>query len=85
MLRLGHVGRCCSHTSLSSEALSAGLVCFDVGNVAFPSGYTIGADGDTMHLYYGAADTSIAMATGSVREILHWLERCEGSADSANL
>ena len=29
----------------------------DVGNVAFPCGYTLGADGDTINLYYGAADT----------------------------
>ena len=32
----------------------------DVDNVVFPCGYTIASDGDTMHLYYGAADTSIA-------------------------
>ena len=38
----------------------------DVGNVAFPCGYTLGADGDTLNLYYGAADTSIALATGSI-------------------
>ena len=42
----------------------------DVDNVVFPCGYTIAPDGDTLHLYYGAADTSIALATGSVRAIL---------------
>ncbi len=47
----------------------------DVGNVVFPCGYTIAGDGDTIHLYYGAADTSIAMATGSVTAMLDWLER----------
>ncbi len=47
----------------------------DVGNVAFPCGYTIDADGDTLNLYYGAADTSIALATGSIRELLFWLDR----------
>jgi predicted GH43/DUF377 family glycosyl hydrolase len=47
----------------------------DVANVAFPCGSTIGADGDTIHLYYGAADTCIALATGSVRELLAWLAR----------
>jgi predicted GH43/DUF377 family glycosyl hydrolase len=46
----------------------------DVGNVVFPCGYTIGKDGDTIHLYYGAADTSIAVATGSVRQLLQWLQ-----------
>jgi predicted GH43/DUF377 family glycosyl hydrolase len=45
----------------------------DVGNVAFPCGYTLDADGDTVNLYYGAADTSVALARGSVREMLHWL------------
>lgn len=47
----------------------------DVGYVAFPCGYTIGEDGDALHLYYGAADTSIAMATGSIRQLLDWLDR----------
>ena len=46
----------------------------DVGNVVFPCGYTIAPDGDTLNLYYGAADTSIALATGSVRAMLEWLE-----------
>lgn len=47
----------------------------DVGNVVFPCGYTIGADGDTVNLYYGAADTTIALATGSISEMLEWLEK----------
>ena len=47
----------------------------DVGNVVFPCGYTIAPDGDTIHLYYGAADTSIALATGSIRALLEWLEQ----------
>jgi predicted GH43/DUF377 family glycosyl hydrolase len=47
----------------------------DVDNVVFPCGYTIAPDGDTIHLYYGAADTSTALATGSIRAMLEWLER----------
>jgi predicted GH43/DUF377 family glycosyl hydrolase len=47
----------------------------DVDKVIFPCGYTIASDGDTIHLYYGAADTSIALATGSIRAILEWLEQ----------
>jgi len=31
-------------------------------------------DVDTVNLYYGAADTSICLATGSVRGMLDWLE-----------
>jgi predicted GH43/DUF377 family glycosyl hydrolase len=46
----------------------------DVGNVVFPCGYTLGADGDTVNIYYGAADTCLALATGSVREMLAWLD-----------
>jgi predicted GH43/DUF377 family glycosyl hydrolase len=46
----------------------------DVNNVTFPCGYTIRADGDTINLYYGAADSSVALATGSIRELLDWLE-----------
>jgi predicted GH43/DUF377 family glycosyl hydrolase len=47
----------------------------DVGNAVFPCGYTIAPDGDTIHLYYGAADTSIGVASGSLRTILEWLEQ----------
>jgi predicted GH43/DUF377 family glycosyl hydrolase len=46
----------------------------DVGGVTFPCGYTLGDDGDTMNLYYGAADTCVALATGSVRQLLRWLK-----------
>ena len=46
----------------------------DVSDVVFPCGQTIGADGDTIHLYYGAADSCMAMATGSIRCLLSWLE-----------
>jgi predicted GH43/DUF377 family glycosyl hydrolase len=46
----------------------------DVNNVAFPCGYTIDADGDGINLYYGAADTSIALATGSISRLLGWLD-----------
>ena len=45
----------------------------DVANVTFPCGYTIGDDGDTLYLYYGAADTCVAMATSSVQKVLTWL------------
>ena len=53
-------------------------------NVVFPCGSTLAPNGDTLHLYYGAADTSIAMATGSVKAILEWLER-HGDQSAATL
>lgn len=46
----------------------------DVRDVVFPCGQTIGSDGDTIHLYYGAADSCMAMATGSIRVLLSWLD-----------
>jgi predicted GH43/DUF377 family glycosyl hydrolase len=53
----------------------------DVGHVAFPCGTTVGADGDTLHVYYGAADTCIALATGSITGLLDWLD-VHGSVES---
>ena len=47
----------------------------DVGKVVFPCGVTLAPDGDTIRMYYGAADTSIGLATGSLRAILEWLEQ----------
>ncbi|HOK47424.1 MAG TPA: glycosidase [Bryobacteraceae bacterium] len=47
----------------------------DVANVVFPCGYTIAPDGDTMYLYYGGADTCIALATASIRSLLNWLDK----------
>ena len=46
----------------------------DVDKVVFPCGLTIAPDGDTINLYYGAADTSIGLATGSIKELLIWLD-----------
>jgi predicted GH43/DUF377 family glycosyl hydrolase len=47
----------------------------DVDNVVFPCGYTLATDGDTLRIYYGAADTSIGLATASLRAMLEWLEK----------
>ena len=47
----------------------------DVSYAVFPCGYTILPDGDSMHIYYGAADTSICVATASIKEMLAWLDR----------
>ncbi len=47
----------------------------DVSNVVFPCGVTVAPDGDTLKMYYGGADTCIALATASVRQVLDWLKR----------
>jgi predicted GH43/DUF377 family glycosyl hydrolase len=55
----------------------------DVDNVVFPCGYTLAEDGDTLYMYYGAADTCIALATASVRTLLTWLRQHGHAVDSA--
>lgn len=46
----------------------------DVHDVVFPCGFTIDDDGDALNLYYGAADSCIALARGSIADILGWLK-----------
>ncbi len=45
----------------------------DVADVVFPCGQLLGPDGDTLRLYYGAADTVVGMASASLSEVLAWL------------
>jgi predicted GH43/DUF377 family glycosyl hydrolase len=56
----------------------------DVQDVVFPCGYTVSPDGDTINLYYGAADSSIALAHGSIRQLLTWLDANGHSEQSQN-
>ncbi len=51
----------------------------DVADVVFPCGWTL-VD-DEIRLYYGAADTSIALATGRLSELLAWLGEHDSHAD----
>jgi predicted GH43/DUF377 family glycosyl hydrolase len=46
----------------------------DVQEVVFPTGAVLNDDGDTLRVYYGAADSCIGLATASVRELLEWLK-----------
>lgn len=43
----------------------------DVSDVVFPCGWTL--EGDDLRVYYGAADSTIAVATAKVSELLAWL------------
>ena len=45
----------------------------DVGNVVFPCGVVPDQDGDGLLIYYGCADSSIAVATASIKQLLAWL------------
>jgi predicted GH43/DUF377 family glycosyl hydrolase len=44
----------------------------DVDEVVFPCGWLL--KGDELRMYYGAADTCIAVATASLSDILAWLD-----------
>lgn len=46
----------------------------DTGYAVFPCGTTTASDGDTLRVYYGAADSSICVATGSIQKMLDWLD-----------
>lgn len=48
----------------------------DVHNVVFPCGWILDEETGRIRLYYGAADTSIALATGDLAEILDYIEHC---------
>lgn len=47
----------------------------DVEQVVFPCGWLLDDDGDTLRIYYGAADTSICVATASLAGVLEWLHQ----------
>ncbi|MFN8224290.1 MAG: hypothetical protein U0R50_13710 [Gaiellales bacterium] len=47
----------------------------DVSQVVFSCGWQVLPDGDTLRMYYGAADTSVCVATASVAALLDWLSR----------
>jgi predicted GH43/DUF377 family glycosyl hydrolase len=46
----------------------------DVPDVVFPCGWILRDDGDTLHLYYGAADSVVCVATASLAQLLDHLE-----------
>jgi len=48
----------------------------DVPNVVFPCGLVHHAESDRLSLYYGAADTRIALATARCSEVLEYLLSC---------
>ena len=45
----------------------------DVGDVVFSCGWLLLDDGATLRIYYGAADTSVCVATASLAALLRWL------------
>jgi predicted GH43/DUF377 family glycosyl hydrolase len=45
----------------------------DVPNVVFPTGLVHDAEADELRLYYGAADSTIAVATAKYSEVLDYV------------
>lgn len=45
----------------------------DVPDVVFPCGWILDPDGDTLRMYYGAADSCVAIATASLEDLLAYL------------
>ena len=71
LLALDHPERCIARGECWIFGPEAPYECHgDVNKVTFPCGYTLGDDGDSISIYYGAADTVVALATGSVGELL---------------
>ena len=52
-----------------------------VNNVVFPTGHSLFED--TLYIYYGAADNSIALATSSISMLLDWLRDDSSNSDFA--
>ena len=48
----------------------------DVPGVVFPCGLVHDAETDELRLYYGAADTCVAVATSTLSEVLDYVQEC---------
>jgi predicted GH43/DUF377 family glycosyl hydrolase len=53
----------------------------DVPGAIFPCGWILRDDGDTVHLYYGAADSVTCVAEASLSELLSHLEGHQGQPE----
>lgn len=51
----------------------------DVPNVVFPCGLLHDQESDELRLYYGAADSTICLASGRLRDVLDALRRERGT------
>jgi len=51
----------------------------DVPGVIFPSGATVNKQTGELHLYYGAADKTVGLATANVKELMEYILSCPSS------
>lgn len=55
----------------------------DVDDVVFPSGWVLDENTGLLKMYYGGADSCIALATASVSDLLEYLKKCPETIDAA--
>jgi predicted GH43/DUF377 family glycosyl hydrolase len=55
----------------------------DVDDVVFPSGWVLDDKTGLLKMYYGGADSCIALATASVGDLLEYIKRCPEPLDEA--
>jgi predicted GH43/DUF377 family glycosyl hydrolase len=48
----------------------------DVGGVVFPTGATVDKKTKELHLYYGAADCTVAVASAKLDDIMDYVMTC---------
>ena len=48
----------------------------DVADVVFPSGVVVQKELDQLNMYYGAADSSVAVATAKLSEVMDYIMLC---------
>ena len=54
----------------------------DVGGVVFPCGWILDEPSGMIRLYYGGADTCLALATARLAEVLDYLSTCPQTANT---
>ena len=58
----------------------------DVPGVVFPCGWILEDDADTLQMYYGAADSTVCVATASLSELLdHLHSHCDRELDQGDV
>lgn len=55
----------------------------DVDDVIFPSGWVLDEKKESLKMYYGGADSCIAMATAKISDLLGYLKKCPEPLDAA--
>lgn len=55
----------------------------DVDDVVFPSGWVLDDEREVLKMYYGAADSCIALATANISDLLTYLKKCPEPLDAS--